>query len=235
MNILIFTKDLEEYSPFIGKVLQFAGDVRIIYTDDHPKKKDISWPSFLQSCKNFSPDLIISFYYNKIIQDEILAIANLAVNFHGSLLPNYAGAHALNWQIINGEKQSGVTIHELTSTVDGGRIISQDSFRIEFNDTANDVLKKGIFCATKMLEGFFEDYKCGMIRMYQQVPDGTEFSCTKRKVEDGEITKDMDHVSAYNMIRALVDPWPGAFYYDEEGRKIVIKEYLTLDEVKELM
>ena len=71
--------------------------------------------------------------------------------------------------------------------------------------------------------------------MYQQVPDGTEFSCTKRKVEDGEITKDMDHVSAYNMIRALVDPWPGAFYYDEEGRKIVIKEYLTLDEVKELM
>ena len=157
------------------------------------------------------------------------------MNFHGSLLPDYSGAHALNWQIINGEKVSGVTIHELTNTVDGGRIIAQESFKIDFKDTAKDVLKKGIACSTIMLASFIDDYKSGRIRMYQQAKTGNEFICKKRTPKDGEITKDMGHVEAYNMIRALVSPWPGAFYYDDRGNKVVLNKYLTLEQVREVL
>ena len=247
MRLVLFTKDHDFYLPFIGECINKFDQVLIVTSDRnepeiqgiscifHGFKNDKEYPQLVKQINDFNADILISFYYDRIIQGEILHIPNLAVNFHGSLLPNYAGAHALNWQIINGEKQSGVTIHELTNTVDGGRIISQESFQIEFEDTANDVLRKGIHCSTKMLTRLIEDYKSGMIRMYQQISSGSEFSCTKRKAEDGEITKDMNHISAYNMIRALVSPWPGAFYYNDDGNRVVLGEYLTLEEVKEIL
>lgn len=234
-RIMVFTKNLVEYAPFIERCSQLFKNVRMIYPDDHPRKTEEEYTNFLKRCKKFSPDLIISFYYNRIIQSAILEMPSLAVNFHGSLLPNYAGSHALNWQIINGEKLSGVTIHELTDEVDGGRIIMQESFEIGFEDTARDVLRKGIKCSVELLQQFINDYKSNSITASEQTKSYRDFVCRRRTPEDGEITKGMSHLQAYNLIRALVDPWPGAFYHNEKGDKIVLKEFLTLEEVERLL
>ena len=232
MKLLVFSKPAPSYRPFFNQCSDLVEEVKIVYPTQHPRRKESQFQNFVNSCHQFAPDIIISFYYNRIIQNEILSFANLTVNFHGSLLPNYAGSHALNWQIINGEKVSGVTIHELTKAIDGGRIIAQDSFQIDFEDTARDVLKKGIRCSVDLLSFFVENYKSGMISMHEQTKSGHEFVCRKRTPEDGEITKEMTHLEAYNMIRALVDPWPGAFYYDNGNNKIILNEYLSIEEVK---
>lgn len=235
MRLLVFTKPLDVYSPFIETCEKLSKQVRVIYPEQHPKRKDPAFEEMLGECREFKPDVIISFYYNRIIQAEFLSLAQLAVNFHGSLLPNYAGSHALNWQIINGEKISGVTIHELTSAIDGGKIIDQDSFCIDFEDTAREVLKKGIDCSVGLLTSFIKDYQLGEVKLREQMKSGAEFVCRKRSPTDGEITKDMSQLEAYNMIRALVSPWPGAFYYDKDDNKVILNEYLSMEEVKRIL
>ena len=111
----------------------------------------------------------------------------------------------------------------------------QDNFEIGFEDTAADVLGRGIECSVKLLASFVRDYKSDTLKPYQQIKNNKEFVCKRRTPEDGEITKDMSQVEAYNMVRALVKPWPGAFYYNESGKKVVLNEYLPFDEVRKIL
>ncbi len=142
VKLLLFTKKLDVYNPFVEKCHHFFEDVFLINPSIHPFRKDKNYQKFFQQLSKFNPDLVISFYYNRMIQSEIVKLSKIAsLNFHGSLLPNYAGSHALNWQIINGEKESGVTLHQLTNKIDGGKIVFQKSFTIKEDDNANTVLK----------------------------------------------------------------------------------------------
>ena len=235
MNIIVFTKKLIAYEPFFKALSNQNHNLKFIYPDSHPHKRESHYSHFVSDCRRFKPELIISFYYNRIIPNDILSIPTLAVNFHGAILPNYAGSHAINWQIINGERQSGVTIHELTKDIDGGRIIKQNKFEISRCDTAREVLQKGVSQSAHLLYEFLEDYKNNTLVFKEQIKSGEEFQCVKRKPEDGEITKDMTDEQAYNMIRALVHPWPGVYYFNQDNQKIIIKDYLSLEQVRGLL
>jgi UDP-4-amino-4-deoxy-L-arabinose formyltransferase/UDP-glucuronic acid dehydrogenase (UDP-4-keto-hexauronic acid decarboxylating) len=69
-----------------------------------------------------SPEVIFSFYYRNLLSDEILKLAPKgAFNLHGSLLPKYRGRAPLNWVLVNGENETGVTLHRMTSTRRRGR------------------------------------------------------------------------------------------------------------------
>ena len=103
MKLVLFTKNDKSYKPVIDLFLDFGEDVKIIYPEDHPSAKEESFSVFFNSIKTHEPTAIISFFYSKYIQSKISDLAKYALNFHPSLLPNYRGAHALNWQIINGE------------------------------------------------------------------------------------------------------------------------------------
>ncbi|MCR2260242.1 ArnA, partial [Salmonella enterica] len=73
-----------------------------------------------------SPDVIFSFYYRHLICDEILQLAPAgAFNLHGSLLPKYRGRAPLNWVLVNGETETGVTLHRMVKRADAGAIVAQ--------------------------------------------------------------------------------------------------------------
>jgi len=248
MRLLLFTKNHDEYSPFINVCIDKFDDVLIVSSDRntshiqgisclfHQFKKSKNYNSLIEKIIDFKPDLLISFCYNRIIHDDILAISPINVNFHGSLLPNYAGAHALNWQIINGEKQSGVTIHELSSIVDGGRIALQEKFSIHIDDDANDVLKKLISTSVSVFNKFFKSLEEGSLVFKDQELLGNEFNCTLRKPEDGELTSDMSASQVYNMCRALAHPWPGVFYVNPEtSQKIIIDTKIDMKKAKDIV
>ena len=202
IRILLFIKNNEHYFPFIEKIKK-EFTVKIIYPNQHPRIKDSGFKYFKQECIDFSADILVSFYYNKIIQNTILNQHPLAVNFHGSLLPDYAGSHTLNWQIINGESISGVTLHELTSEIDGGKIFLQTDFEIGSNEDTNDVLKRGIKESCKMWDLFVEKYRNNDLRSVEQDKEKSTFKCSKRSEKDGEITKNMSPIDIYNLSRAL--------------------------------
>lgn len=236
MKLLLFTKTNSEYYDFILRARALFDDVKVVFPSQHPKRSAGDYEEFYQECREYAPDVIISFYYNRIIQSEILGIPKVvSANFHGSVLPNYAGSHALNWQIINGESESGVTLHELSREIDGGKIILQKTFPILESDDANVVLKKGIQCSCEILNMFYDQLSSEEVVLVEQEISGTEFRCRKRRPCDGEIKKTMTPKEVCNLVRALVPPWPCAFYVDKNDKKIVIEDMIDVQTAAQIL
>ena len=87
--------------------------------------EDINHPVWVNRIKAMEPDFIFSFYYRNLLKADLLAVPRLGcINLHGSLLPKYRGRVPINWAIINGEKETGVTLHYMTQRADAGDIIA---------------------------------------------------------------------------------------------------------------
>jgi UDP-4-amino-4-deoxy-L-arabinose formyltransferase / UDP-glucuronic acid dehydrogenase (UDP-4-keto-hexauronic acid decarboxylating) len=237
MRLVLFTKKNDEYQSFIEICNNNFQEVKIVTPENHPYRKDVNYKFFFEQLSEFKPDIIISFYYNRMIQKEIVGLSSIdSLNFHGSLLPDYAGSHALNWQIVNGEKESGVTLHQLTNKIDGGKIVFQRSFIINEDDDANDVLKNGIECSCKILKDLINLLRSDKKIQYLNQPIGKNlFKCRKRTPEDGEIKGNMSLTAVKNLSRALVHPWPGVYYYNNKGNKISFNRVLTTKECKDIL
>tara|TARA_Y100001936_G_C16034685_1_gene647805 strand:- start:787 stop:1539 length:753 start_codon:yes stop_codon:yes gene_type:complete len=244
MKAVLFSKNLEAYSQFINVCKSFFSD--ILFVSDsmsnifeirglrHIRKNQPEYDNFIDTIYSFNGDILISFNYNAFIQQEILSFFDFAFNFHGSLLPNYSGPHAINWQIINGEVKTGVTIHELTPEIDGGNIVIQKEFELLDEYTAKDVLDKNIEISSKLLHDLIEGIKQKSLVPKKQKKLGNEFICKLRNYEDGEVSKGMSIKNIYDKARALADPWPGIFYYDEKGEKHMVNQKILMSEAEEI-
>lgn len=87
--------------------------------------------------------MIFSFYYRHMLSDEILSLAPQGgFNLHGSLLPHYRGRAPVNWALVNGETETGATLHKMVKRPDAGDIVGQQKVTIADNDTALTLHKK---------------------------------------------------------------------------------------------
>ena len=93
--------------------------------------------------RKLEPDFLFSFYFRELIQPEILSIPKAgAYNLHGSLLPKYRGRAPINWVLVNGETQTGVTLHAMTPRPDDGDIFGRREIPINWDETALSLTKK---------------------------------------------------------------------------------------------
>src|SRR6185369_2095987 len=98
---------------------------------------DINLPENAKRVRAIAPAFIFSFYYRNMINAEVLAIPRLgALNLHGSQLPRYRGRVPVNWAVINGESETGATLHYMVEKADAGDIVDQERVEIAFTDTA---------------------------------------------------------------------------------------------------
>ncbi|MDR2523904.1 MAG: formyltransferase [Synergistaceae bacterium] len=169
------------------------------------------------------PDLIFSFSYRKVIPVSILELAPLgAFNIHGALLPRYRGRACVNWAVLNGETETGVTLHHMVERVDEGRIVDQEVVPIDPNDTAHDVFKKMIPAAQRMLRRSLSSILTGTARGREQdEPRATYFG--RRRAEDGLIDWRKTAGEIHNLVRAVTHPFPGAFTF-WRGKKLFVWE-----------
>jgi methionyl-tRNA formyltransferase len=183
--------------------------------------ESVNTPSWIEQIRSWEPDLIFSFYYRNMIKEEILNIPSLgAFNMHGSLLPKYRGRVPINWAVLNGEKETGVTLHHMVKKADAGDIVDQEKVLIGPEDTAQEVFNKCVTAARLVLER-----QLGLImkgtapRRKQDESQATTFG--GRKPEDGRINWTESAESIYNLIRAVTQPYPGAFT-EAGGKKLFI-------------
>ena len=152
-------------------------------------------------------------HYRNMLSEEILAIPSKgALNLHGSLLPKYRGRVPINWAIINGEKETGVTLHYMTRKADAGDIVDQEKIEITNDDTAKTLFCKADKAAALLLDRALPLLKDGKAaRIPQDDSKATTFG--GRKPADGQIdwSKPADEIR--NLIRAVTLPYPGAFSY----------------------
>src|SRR3989304_2993449 len=134
-----------------------------------------------------APDLLFSFYYRSMLKKEVLGIPRLgALNLHGSLLPKYRGRAPVNWVLVKGEAETGVTLHFMTEKPDAGDIVGQAAVPIAFEDTALTLCGKLEKAAESLLSGLLPRIAAGDIpRRPNEIGKGSYFG--GRKPEDGRI------------------------------------------------
>ena len=183
--------------------------------------------------KNANPDVIFSFYYRKIIDIKILDLAPLgAFNMHGSLLPKYRGRACVNWAVLNGEKETGVTLHRMTKYADRGNIIAQEAVEIGENETSHEVFKKIIPAAGRVLSESLDDILSGNAEgTPQNESEATKFG--RRRPEDGIIDWSKSAREIHNLVRAVAKPFPGAFFY-HDGHKIMIWKTKIISDLEDV-
>jgi methionyl-tRNA formyltransferase len=181
----------------------------------------VNSPDWIERIRSWAPDLIFSFYYRHMIPEEILNVPRLgAFNMHGSLLPKYRGRAPINWAIIQGERSTGVTLHHMVKRADAGDIVDQEAVPIGHDDTVQEVFAKCVAAARRVLERQLEALTEGTApRRSQDESQATYFG--GRKPEDGRIDWTQGAESIYNLIRAVTNPYPGAFT-TVNGKKLFI-------------
>ena len=183
-----------------------------------PKKIDEAELAVLRAVR---PEIIFSFYYRAMIPKEVLELPRLgAYNIHGALLPKYRGRACVNWAVLNGEKETGATLHVMTEFADRGDIIGQKAVPIEFEDTARDVFMKVASAGRDILMESLPELEAGTAhRTPQDEARATKFG--RRRPEDGRIDWNKSAVEIYNLVRAVTHPFPGAFT-ERDGKKLYI-------------
>ncbi len=194
---------------FYASVARLAAETGIpVYAPDN-----VNHPLWVERIAQMSPDVIFSFYYRHLISDDILQLAPVgAFNLHGSLLPKYRGRAPLNWVLVNGENETGVTLHRMVKKADAGAIIAQQRVVISPDDIAITLHHKLCHTARLLLEQTLPAIKHGHFQEIAQREN--EATCFGRRTPDDSFLdwhKPADVL--HNMVRAVADPWPGAFSY----------------------
>ncbi|MBI5343448.1 MAG: formyltransferase [Deltaproteobacteria bacterium] len=192
---------------WFGSVADFCRE-RGIPVHVPAKVNDPPWPETVRAA---APDLLFSFYYRSMLGKEILSAPRLCgLNLHGSLLPKYRGRAPVNWVLVNGETETGVTLHVMTGKPDAGDIVAQEAVPIAFEDTVLTLYGKMEEAAERLLAGILPGIAAGEIpRRRNEIEKGSYYG--GRKPEDGRIDWTRPAVEIYNLVRAVTRPYPGAF------------------------
>lgn len=195
-----------------------------------PRHTSPAYAAFVEQVGDLAPELILVNSYSMLIRPDVLRISRLGtVNIHGALLPEYRGANPMQWALLNGATETGVTMHHMTAECDAGDIIAQRRVPILFTDTWRDVLARIAEATEPLLSEELPRLLSGACPRQPQ-DESTARRYPRRRPEDGRIDWRWSVLHIYNLIRALVRPHPGAFYGDGPNR-IVLDEYLTIPQV----
>jgi len=185
--------------------------------------KNVNEPDWVQKIERLKPEVLFSFYYRDLIRRPIRVIpTHGCVNMHGSLLPKYRGRSPVNWQLVNGETESGVTLHYITGRADAGDIIGQERVEVGPEDTAIVLYRKLLAAAERVLRRHLRGVLAGDAqRIKQDESQATVFG--GRKPEDGRLDWQRPAWELHNLVRAVAPPWPGAYTFAEDGKVMILR------------
>lgn len=177
-------------------------------------------PGFLETLRALKADLQIVVAF-RMLPEVVWDMPPMGtVNLHGSLLPQYRGAAPINWAVINGEKETGVTTFQLQHAIDTGGILLQDRFPIAETDTAGDVHDRMKVIGAKLLVRTIEGLAAGTLLPRPQEDSSDLKHAPKIFTETGKIDWNKPAGEVYNLIRGL-SPFPAA-YTELDGRLLKI-------------
>ncbi|MGA2709555.1 MAG: formyltransferase [Steroidobacteraceae bacterium] len=217
---LVFTHmDDPGESQWFGSVKALAERHRLrVVTPDDPNT-----PEWIAEARAAAPDFLFSFYYRYMLSAAWLQIAPRgALNMHGSLLPKYRGRAAVHWAILNGESETGASLHYMLEKPDAGALVDQISVPIGENDTALDVSVRVAEAAAAVLKRSLPRLIAGTADARPlDLAQGSYFG--RRRPEDGRIDWRKGARAVHDLVRAVAPPFPGAFT-DVNGCRLAILE-----------
>jgi methionyl-tRNA formyltransferase len=176
-------------------------------------------PLFLDQLKKIQTDLFVVVAYGQILKPSLLAIPPLGcINIHASLLPQYRGAAPIQRAIIEGEKETGITIMQVVEKLDAGDMLLKQKIAIGTDMLFDEVEKKLSDIAGPLLLKVLQQYQEGKIQPIAQDPLKATYA-SKIKPEDLLLDFSLEATAVHNHIRAL-SPKPGAYVFCQIGSDI---------------
>lgn len=171
--------------------------------------------------ESLAPDLVLSVMYRDLLGSRVLAAARrAALNLHPSLLPAYRGRAPINWVLVHGEPETGVTLHHMVAAADAGDIVAQRAIPIAPRETALSLYRKVEEAGLALLAEALPAVAAGTApRRAQDPARASKFG--RRRPEDGRIDWSWPAARVDCLVRAVAPPWPGAFFDAGSGRVFV--------------
>jgi len=181
------------------------------------KMKD---PAFLDALRAWRPDLIAVAAFGRILTPTILAIPPKGcINVHASLLPKYRGAGPIQWAIIRGERETGITTMLMDEGMDTGAILLQETIAIQPDDTTGSLSVRLAEAGGRLLVETLRRLQAGTLLPCPQDHSQATLAPLLKK-EDGLIDWALEAVAIANRVRGM-SPWPGAYTYAKDDRWLI--------------
>jgi methionyl-tRNA formyltransferase len=217
IHLVVTHRDNTKENIWFNSVAELCEEEKINYIFS----EDYSINRINEIISDFEISVIFSFYYRNLLPSALLEKARYgAINLHGSYLPKYRGRVPINWQIINGEKEGGVTLHYMVEKPDAGDIIDQTKVNITFSETPLTLFAKLERAGKKILERSLKGIIMGTCNRISQ-DDSAATYYGGRKPEDGLIDWSCSSENIYNLVRGVTKPYPGAFSYIKNNKIII--------------
>ncbi len=192
----------------------------------------LSGSSELDELIAMNADFIVTAAYGQFLPTKFLNSAKIAaVNVHGSLLPKYRGGAPIQYSLINGDKETGITIMEMVKKMDAGDIYAQQAIEIEPEDTAGSLFEKLSYLGRDLLLETLPKISDGSVQKVAQDEEKVVFSPNITKDQE-RITSKMTAKEANNLLRGL-NPDPGA-YMMVNGKRFKVWKAEVADESTDL-
>jgi methionyl-tRNA formyltransferase len=184
---------------------------------------DINSSTALDALEAFEPDLVLVIGWSQICKEKFRSIARLGnVGFHPAALPRLRGRAVIPWTILLGERTTGASLFWLDGGVDSGPILLQEPIAVADDETARSLYSKQTGALAKLLPRAIELIQAGDPPRIPQ-DESRAVYCAKRTAEDGQIDWHEPADDVVRLIRAVGDPYPGAFTA-ASGRRLFIDE-----------
>lgn len=183
---------------------------------------DVNAPEVIATVAALAADAVVLAGYGQIVRRELLGVARLGcVNLHGGRLPQYRGSSPLNWALINGETEIGISVIQVDEGVDTGDVLGERLISVGPDDTIADVQARANDLFPELLLEVLDGLIAGTVVPRRQ-DDTLAAYYPLRFPDDGLVLWDtLDAAAAHNRIRALTHPFPGAFTL-HRGRRVTL-------------
>jgi methionyl-tRNA formyltransferase len=201
-------------------VARAAAQAAGVLTRIQPPRAGIA--PFVEELRALAPDVLVIWSYSMILPESVIAVPRRGcVNVHGGLLPGYRGPHVMQWAIINGESETGVTLQYVDAGIDTGPVIAEERFPILPDDDAPAVRDKLRVTGSRLILAWWPAIARGTAPRVPQDESRAKYY-PLRTPEDGRVDWYAPAESIRNLVRALAAPWPGAFTM-LAGQKLVLR------------
>lgn len=180
----------------------------------------IKKPEAVEILRTYEADVFVVAAFGQILSKEILEMPKYGcVNIHASLLPKYRGAAPIQWAVIDGEKESGVTIQQMNEGVDTGDILMQETVLLDEKETGASLFDKLALCGAQLIVKTLSEMEKGTLKPVKQ-DDSKSTHAKMLTKEMGRLDFEEEAVVLERKIRGL-NSWPSAYtYYKGKTLKI---------------
>jgi len=194
--------------------------------------ENVNSPEALDELRALNADIFIVAAYGQILKPDFLEIPSLgAYNIHGSLLPKYRGASPIQFALLHGEKETGITIFKIEPKLDAGPIIRKDAIAIEPAETAGELHDRLAQLGGEVIVETVDQIEAGSIEPLTQSESETVYA-PRLKKQDGIIDWSQSAQQIHDHIRAF-NPWPKTFTWfqhaDRKPQRILIHKTSVID------